>query len=222
MIRLNGVTKIYRTSSVQTSALSGVTIEICQGDFVAISGPSGCGKSTLLNVIGMIDAPTGGQYTFRGEDVSKMVERELAAMRNRHIGFVFQGFNLIEDLSVFENIELPLRYLGVPKDRRRLRVREVLEAVDLVPRALHKPAHLSGGQQQRVAVARALVGDPALIVADEPTGNLDSKNGDEVMLLLETLNSTGTTVLMVTHSALHASRARTRYSMSDGSLRLLT
>jgi putative ABC transport system ATP-binding protein len=216
MIELREVTKIYRTDSMETRALSHVSLDIVQGDFIAITGPSGCGKSTLLNVIGMIDSPTTGEYTFLGEQVDRLVERELAAMRNRHLGFVFQGFNLIEDLTVFENVELPLRYLGMPKDRRRLRVREVLEAVDLMSRELHRPAQLSGGQQQRVAVARALVGDPALIVADEPTGNLDSRNGEDIMSLLEALHSSGTTVLMVTHSAAHASRAQKVYAMTDG------
>ncbi|HEX3838110.1 MAG TPA: ABC transporter ATP-binding protein [Steroidobacteraceae bacterium] len=216
MIQLRDVTKIYRTQTVETRALSHVNLDIEQSDFIAITGPSGCGKSTLLNVVGMIDSPTSGEYTFLGDHVGRLSERELASMRNRHIGFIFQGFNLVEDLTVFENVELPLRYLGMPRGRRRFRVREVLEAVDLVSREMHKPAHLSGGQQQRVAVARAVVGDPALIVADEPTGNLDSKNGEEIMSLLEALHSAGTTVLMVTHSAAHASRARKVYAMTDG------
>jgi len=216
MIELRKVTKIYRTQAVESRALDNVSLQIGRGDFIAITGPSGCGKSTLLNVVGMIDSPTSGEYIFLGEHVGRMVERELSAMRNRHLGFVFQGFNLIEDLTVFENVELPLRYLGMPRDRRRLRVREVLEAVDLMPRELHKAAQLSGGQQQRVAVARALVGDPDLIVADEPTGNLDSKNGEDIISLLEALNSAGTTVLMVTHSAVHASRAQKSYAMTDG------
>jgi len=216
MIELRKVTKIYRTQAVESRALDNVSLLIGRGDFIAITGPSGCGKSTLLNVVGMIDSPTSGEYIFLGEHVGRMGERELSAMRNRHLGFVFQGFNLIEDLTVFENVELPLRYLGMPRDRRRLRVREVLEAVDLMPRELHKAAQLSGGQQQRVAVARALVGDPDLIVADEPTGNLDSKNGEDIISLLEALNSAGTTVLMVTHSAFHASRAQKIYAMTDG------
>jgi putative ABC transport system ATP-binding protein len=179
-------------------------------------GPSGCGKSTLLNVVGLTDRPTAGSYIFDGEDVSHYRESRLVNLRKHHIGFVFQSFNLLDDLSVYENIELPLLYQNVARAERKSRVREVLELVGLEARAKHRPAQLSGGQQQRVAVARAVVGDPKLILADEPTGNLDSQNGEDIMGMLATLNEQGTTILMVTHSAEHAARAQRTIEMRDG------
>jgi putative ABC transport system ATP-binding protein len=216
MIRLSHVRKLYRTKELETTALDDVSLEIGDGEFLAVMGPSGCGKSTLLNIIGMIDEPTDGQYFFGDAEVSAYSERRLVELRKRNIGFIFQSFNLIEELTVFENVELPLMYQGMSKRARRARVREVLELVDLPSRAKHRPAQLSGGQQQRVAVARAVVGDPKLIVADEPTGNLDSRNGDEVMEMLTTLNEQGATILMVTHSPIHAARAHRVVNFLDG------
>ena len=216
MITLRGIRKLYRADNVETAALANVSLQIDEGEFVAVMGPSGCGKSTLLNIVGMIDTPTQGEYLFCGEDVAPYPESRLVEIRRRHLGFVFQSFNLIDDLTVFENVELPLLYQNVPRAQRKARVREVLELVDLRPREKHKPAQLSGGQQQRVAVARALVCDPKLILADEPTGNLDSKNGGEVLGMLDTLNQQGTTVLMVTHSHEHAARAHRIVDMMDG------
>ena len=216
MIRLSHICKLYRTMKLETTALDDVTLEIGSGDFLAVMGPSGCGKSTLLNIIGMIDEPTSGQYFFGDEDVSAYSERRLVDLRKRNIGFIFQNFNLIEELTVFENVELPLLYQGMSKRARKARVREVLELVDIQSRTNHRPAELSGGQQQRVAVARAVVADPRLIVADEPTGNLDSKNGDEVMEMLTTLNEQGATILMVTHSPAHAARAHHVVNFLDG------
>jgi len=216
VIRLRHIHKQYRTDSIETAALSDLSIEIDEGEFVAVTGPSGCGKSTLLNIIGMIDSPTSGEYFFGDRDVARLPERELVAIRRQHLGFIFQSFNLIDELTVFENIELPLLYQNVPRAQRRERVREVLELVDLRARAGHRPAQLSGGQQQRVAVARAVVTDPKLILADEPTGNLDTKNGDEVMQMLATLNEQGATVLMVTHSPTYAQWAHRIVNMVDG------
>ena len=216
MIRLSHIRKLYRTKELETTALDDVSLEIDSGDFLAVMGPSGCGKSTLLNIIGMIDEPTSGQYFFGDEDVSSYSERRLVALRKRNIGFIFQSFNLIEELTVFENVELPLLYQGMSKRARKARVREVLELVDIQSRTNHRPAQLSGGQQQRVAVARAVVGDPKLIVADEPTGNLDSKNGEEVMDMLTTLNEQGATILMVTHSPAHAALAHRVVNFLDG------
>jgi putative ABC transport system ATP-binding protein len=216
MIRLSNISKAYRTRDLETTALNAVNIEIGQGEFVAVMGPSGCGKSTLLNIIGMIDTPTGGTYHFGDEELSGKSESALVSFRKRNVGFIFQNFNLIDDLTVYENVELPLLYQNIPKPERRTRVREVLELVDLSHRAGHKPDQLSGGQQQRVAVARAVVGDPRLILADEPTGNLDTKNGEEVMQMLETLNEQGTTILMVTHSPSHGERAQRIINMLDG------
>jgi len=216
MIRLSHIRKLYRTKELETTALDNVSLEINRGDFLAVMGPSGCGKSTLLNIIGMIDEPTSGQYFFGDEDVSAYPERRLVDLRKRNIGFIFQSFNLIEELTVFENVELPLLYQGMSKRARKARVREVLELVDIQSRTNHRPAQLSGGQQQRVAVARAVVGDPKLIVADEPTGNLDSKNGDEVLEMLTTLNEQGSTILMVTHSPAHAARAHRVVNFLDG------
>jgi putative ABC transport system ATP-binding protein len=216
MIRLSHIRKLYRTKELETTALDDVSLEIDDGEFLAVMGPSGCGKSTLLNIVGMIDEPTGGQYFFGDNEVSGYSERRLVELRKRNIGFIFQSFNLIDELTVFENVELPLMYQGMSKRARKARVREVLELVDLPSRANHRPAQLSGGQQQRVAVARAVVGDPKLIVADEPTGNLDSKNGDEVMEMLTILNEQGATILMVTHSPVHAARAHRVVNFLDG------
>jgi len=216
VITLKGIRKLYRADNVETAALANVGLHIDEGEFVAVMGPSGCGKSTLLNIVGMIDTPTEGEYLFRGEDVAAYPESRLVEIRRRHLGFVFQSFNLIDDLTVFENVELPLLYQNVPRAQRKARVREVLELVDLRPRERHKPAQLSGGQQQRVAVARAVVCDPKLILADEPTGNLDTRNGAEVLGMLSTLNQQGTTILMVTHSHEHAGHAHRIVDMLDG------
>jgi putative ABC transport system ATP-binding protein len=216
MITLSNISKHYQTGDIETAALANVSLEIKAGEFVAVMGPSGCGKSTLLNIIGMIDTPSAGHYLFLGEDVASYPERRLAELRKRNLGFIFQSFNLLDDLTVYENIELPLLYLNVPRSQRRDRVREVLELVDLEARARHKPAQLSGGQQQRVAVARAVVGDPKLILADEPTGNLDTRNGEEVLNMIDILNSQGATVLMVTHSPEQGRRAHRVVDMLDG------
>jgi len=216
MIKLNNIRKLYRTDELETTALDNVSLEIKQGEFVAVMGPSGCGKSTLLNVVGMIDQPNSGEYLFGDKDVARMSESQLVAMRRKNLGFIFQSFNLIDELTVYENVELPLLYLDVPKAQRKLRVREVLELVDLQHRAKHRPVQLSGGQQQRVAVARAVVADPKLILADEPTGNLDSKNGEDVMDMLTTLNEQGATILMVTHSPSHAGKAHRIVNVLDG------
>lgn len=216
MITLKGIRKLYRADNVETAALANVNLQIDKGEFVAVMGPSGCGKSTLMNIVGMIDTPNAGEYLFCGENVAPYPESRLVEIRRRQLGFVFQSFNLIDDLTVFENVELPLLYQNVPKAQRRARVREVLELVDLRPREKHRPAQLSGGQQQRVAVARAVVCDPKLILADEPTGNLDTKNGEEVLGMLDTLNQQGTTILMVTHSHEHAARAHRIVNMLDG------
>jgi len=216
LIQLSGVRKLYRTRELETTALDDVNLQVRSGEFVAVMGPSGCGKSTLLSIVAMIDTLSNGSYFLNDIEVSKFPESKLVDLRKRNIGFIFQSFNLIDDLSVYENVELPLLYQNVPKKLRRSRVREVLELVDLLPRANHKPAQLSGGQQQRVAVARAVVGDPKLIVADEPTGNLDTKNGEDVMDMLTTLNKQSATILMVTHSPAHAERAHRVVNMLDG------
>jgi putative ABC transport system ATP-binding protein len=216
VIELNKIDKHYRADDIETAALAAVDLRIEEGEFVAVMGPSGCGKSTLLNVVGMIDSPSGGEYVFRGEQIARLPERRLVELRTRYLGFIFQSFNLIDELTVHENVELPLLYQNVPRARRRERVREVLELVNLRDRAGHRPTQLSGGQQQRVAVARAVVTDPKLILADEPTGNLDSRNGEEVMQMLEILNEQGATILMVTHSAEHAARAHRIVNMLDG------
>jgi putative ABC transport system ATP-binding protein len=216
MIRLQNIRKLYRTNDLETTALDDVSLEVRKGEFVAIMGPSGCGKSTLLNVVAMIDTVSSGAYFLADEEVSKYSESKLVDVRKRNIGFVFQSFNLIDDLTVYENVELPLIYQDVPRAQRRERIEEALELVDLSSRAKHKPSQLSGGQQQRVAVARAVVADPKLIVADEPTGNLDTKNGEDVMEMLSTLNQQGTTILMVTHSPAHAHRAHRVVNMLDG------
>ena len=216
MIKLNNVNKVYRTKELETTALNDVSLEIQPGEFVAVMGPSGCGKSSLLNVVGMIDTLDGGDYFFDEQNIATLPESKLVKVRRKHLGFIFQSFNLIEDLSVYENVELPLLYLDVPKAQRKTRVREVLELVGLEARTKHRPAQLSGGQQQRVAVARAVVTDPKLILADEPTGNLDSKNGEEVMEMLTVLNEQGATIMMVTHSAEQAKQAHRVINMLDG------
>jgi len=216
VIRLNHVSKLYRTDRLETTALDDVCLEIQQGEFVAVMGPSGCGKSTLLNVVGMLDQPNAGDYYFADENVTKLSESRLVGVRRRNLGFIFQSFNLIDDLTVYENVELPLLYQNVPRSKRRSRVRDVLELVDLQARANHRPPQLSGGQQQRVAVARAVVTDPRLILADEPTGNLDTRNGDDVMDMLTTLNEQGATIMMVTHSPSHATKANRVISVLDG------
>ena len=216
MIKLSHVTKKYRTTELETTALDSIDFALQRGEFVAVMGPSGCGKSTLLNIVGLIDSPSSGEYFFGEREISRLTENGLAHLRKGNVGFIFQSFNLIDELNVYENVELPLLYQKVSKSQRRNLVREALELVDLSARARHKPDQLSGGQQQRVAVARAVVGNPQLILADEPTGNLDSKNGEEVMNMLKTLNEQGTTVLMVTHSPSHAACAHRTVNLLDG------
>ena len=215
-IHTQSLQRSFTTEEVRTIALNGVNLEINEGEFVAIMGPSGCGKSTLLNILGLLDAPTEGQYLLGGQDVSNLSEPQRDRLRKGLIGFVFQSFNLIEDLSVEENIELPLLYMGIPRSERRQRVYEVMRCMGISHRAKHFPRQLSGGQQQRVAIARAVVSRPKLILADEPTGNLDSKNGREVMELLKQLHSEGTTVVMVTHSQRDASYAQRIINLFDG------
>ena len=216
LVKLQSLNKTYRAAEVETTALHDVNVEIREGEFVAIMGPSGCGKSTLLNVIGMLDSPTSGSYRFRDEEISRYDEARLAGIRKRHVGFVFQSFNLIDELTVEGNIELALLYQDVSAADRKQRVREVMDRMKIAHRAKHFPAALSGGQQQRVAVARAVVSKPALILADEPTGNLDSQHGEEVMNLLVELNTGGTTIVMVTHSSAHAQYARRTINLFDG------
>ena len=218
MIKTKQLTKIFRTDEVETSALNEVDIEIKEGEFTAVMGPSGCGKSTLLNVLGLLDNPSNGLYYFNGIEVSKFRESQRTKLRKGNIGFIFQSFNLIDELSVFENIELPLLYLKTPKKERKKKVETVMERMQIAHRSKHFPQQLSGGQQQRVAVARAVVTNPKLILADEPTGNLDSKNGEEVMILLEELNKEGTTIVMVTHSPSHAERAHRTIHLLDGNV----
>ncbi|WP_375164699.1 ABC transporter ATP-binding protein [Temperatibacter marinus] len=216
MLKLHNLSKIYRTDEVETVALDKVQVEIEQGEFVAIMGPSGCGKSTLLNIIGMLDTPSDGNYFFMDEDISDYSEGQLSEIRKHNIGFIFQSFNLIDELSVEENIELALLYHNIPSSERKARVAKVMDKVGIAHRAKHMPSQLSGGQQQRVAVARAVVGDQALILADEPTGNLDSAHGQEVMEMLQALNDEGTTIIMVTHSPAHADYARRTINLFDG------
>jgi len=216
MLALHQLSKIFRTEDVETVALDAIDIEIEQGDLVAIMGPSGCGKSTLLNIIGMLDTPSSGRYRFLGEDIAGYSEAQLGQLRKKHVSFVFQSFNLIDELTVEENIELALLYHDVPAAERRERVRAVMDEVGVGHRARHMPSRLSGGQQQRVAVARALVAEPTLILADEPTGNLDSAHGREVMEMLQRLNDAGTTIVMVTHSVAHADYARRTINLLDG------
>ena len=216
MIRTENLTRIFRTEEVETIALNGVNIEAEDGEFIAIMGPSGCGKSTLLNILGLLDSPTEGKYWLNNEEVGHLKERERTAYRKGRIGFVFQNFNLIDELTVEENVDLQLKYLGVGKAERKERVLEILRKVKLSHRAKHYPHQLSGGQQQRVAIARAVVGKPSIILADEPTGNLDSKNGMEVMQLLSELNEEGTTIVMVTHSKHDATYASRIINLFDG------
>ena len=218
MIKLDNITKIFSTEEVQTTSLNGVSLEIKEGEFVAIMGPSGCGKSTLLNIMGLIDTPTEGTYLLNGKDVSTLTENERTDIRKGVIGFVFQSFNLIDELNVNENVELPLLYMGVPAKERKERVLEVLRRMNMSQRGKHYPSQLSGGQQQRVAIARAVIINPKIILADEPTGNLDSKNGLEVMEMLSQLNAEGTTIIMVTHSQRDASYAQRTINMLDGFL----
>jgi putative ABC transport system ATP-binding protein len=216
MIQAANLSKVYTTEEVETTALNNVNVEIGEGEFVAVMGPSGCGKSTLLNLMGLLDSPSGGEYRFLGREVSACSERQRACLRKESIGFVFQSFNLIDELTVFENVELPLLYLGVSGADRRKRVLDVLEYMGITHRKDHFPQQLSGGQQQRVAVARAVVSKPRLILADEPTGNLDSTHGNEVMNLLTELNREGTTIVMVTHSTHDAGYSRRVIHMFDG------
>lgn len=216
MIRTENLTRIFRTEEVETIALNGVNIEVEDGEFIAIMGPSGCGKSTLLNILGLLDSPTEGKYWLNNEEVGHLKERDRTAYRKGRIGFVFQNFNLIDELTVEDNVDLQLKYLGVGKAERKERVLEILRKVKLSHRAKHYPHQLSGGQQQRVAIARAVVGKPSIILADEPTGNLDSKNGMEVMQLLSELNEEGTTIVMVTHSKHDATYASRIINLFDG------
>ncbi|HBG42009.1 ABC transporter ATP-binding protein [Limibacterium fermenti] len=216
MIKTVNLQKIFRTEEVETWALADVNIEIAEGEFVAVMGPSGCGKSTLLNILGLLDNPTSGQYFLNGKEVSKLKENERTSLRKGVIGFVFQSFNLIDELNVYENIELPLLYMRIPASERRERVKEAMDRMAIAHREKHFPQQLSGGQQQRVAIARAVVAHPKLILADEPTGNLDSKNGAEVMSLLTELNRDGTTIVMVTHSQHDAGYARRTINLFDG------
>ena len=216
MIKTVNLQKSYRTEEVETTALNNVNIEIKEGEFVAIMGPSGCGKSTLLNILGLLDNPTGGEYNFLGKEVSNYSERQRANLRKGSIGFVFQSFNLIDELTVWENVELPLLYLDVPSAERKERVEAALDQMQITHRKGHFPQQLSGGQQQRVAIARAVVATPKLILADEPTGNLDSARGEEVMKLLAALNEAGTTIIMVTHSPADAEFAHRITYLFDG------
>jgi putative ABC transport system ATP-binding protein len=216
LIRLEGVKKVFYTDEVETHALAGIHLEIKKGDYIAIAGPSGCGKSTLLSILGLLDTPTEGKYILNGRPVENLSLAERARIRNREIGFIFQSFNLIGDLTVFENVELPLTYRGMKSAERKQRVNEALERVGMAHRARHLPSQLSGGQQQRVAVARALVGSPLILLADEPTGNLDSRNGEAVMDLLRDLHRNGATVCMVTHDPRYADHADRSIHLFDG------
>ncbi|MFC1563404.1 ABC transporter ATP-binding protein [candidate division KSB1 bacterium] len=216
MITTRGVKKVYTTEEVETTALSDVTLDVKEGEFVGVMGPSGCGKSTLLNILGLLDNPSSGEYQFLGEEVGKYPERKRANLRKHNIGFVFQSFNLIDELTVYKNVELPLVYQGIAADERKKRVEYALDKMNIMPRRNHYPQQLSGGQQQRVAVARAVVGKPRIILADEPTGNLDSANGEEVMDLLSSLNKDGTTIVMVTHSPSYAEYCSRVIHLFDG------
>ena len=216
LIRLENVTKIFYTDEIETHALSAVGFEIAAGEFVSIAGPSGCGKSTLLSILGLLDTPTAGQYWLSGEAVADLPLNERARIRNRQVGFIFQSFNLVGDLNVFENVELPLTYRGMDRAERKQRVMQALEKVGMAHRAKHLPAQLSGGQQQRVAVARAIAGEPAILLADEPTGNLDSANGEAVMKLLTDLHQAGSTICMVTHDQRYAGQASKEIHLFDG------
>jgi putative ABC transport system ATP-binding protein len=216
MIRLEGVTKVFLTDEVETHALSGFHLEIKNGEYVSISGPSGCGKSTLLSILGLLDTPTDGRYLLNERPVESLSMQDRSRIRNREIGFIFQAFNLIGDLTVYENVELPLTYRGMPAAERRQRVQEALEKVGMAHRVKHYPSQLSGGQQQRVAVARALAGHPSVLLADEPTGNLDSANGEAVMELLRDLHRNGATICMVTHDPRYAKHADREVHLFDG------
>jgi len=216
MIKLTNLSRVFRTQDVETTALNNINLHVNEGEFLAIMGPSGCGKSTLLSILGMLDSPSAGSFEFLGEDIAGFGEKQLATLRKASIGFVFQSFNLIDVLTVFENVELPLQYQNISKSERKQRVEEILKRVAIDHRADHLPQQLSGGQQQRVAVARALVINPKLILADEPTGNLDSKNGDEVMAMLRELNREGTTVIVVTHSEKEGNYADRLVRLLDG------
>jgi putative ABC transport system ATP-binding protein len=218
LLTLHGINKTYRTDEVETRALRDIDLGIERGEYVSIEGPSGCGKSTLLSIIGLLDAPTSGEYVLNGKPVGVLSASERAAIRNREIGFIFQNFNLIGDLTVEENVELPLTYRGVSKNERKRRVSEVLERVNVAHRSRHYPAQLSGGQQQRVAVARALAGNPSVLLADEPTGNLDSAHGEAVMELLSELHASGSTIVMVTHDRRFATYAKRTIGLLDGCL----
>ena len=218
MITVNNLSKVFRTEEIETTALNNVSFTINKGEFVAIMGPSGCGKSTLLNILGLLDNPSGGSYNLLGTEVANLRERERTNYRKGNIGFVFQSFNLIDELNVYENVELPLKYLNISASERKRRVTEILKRMNISHRAGHYPQQLSGGQQQRVAIARAVGANPQLILADEPTGNLDSRNGKEVMDLLCQLNAEGTTVVMVTHSQRDASAAQRIINLFDGEI----
>ena len=218
MIEINNLSKVFRTTEVETVALNQVNLHVDEGEFVAIMGPSGCGKSTLLNILGLLDNPTSGSYKLLGQEVADLREKDRTRVRKGKIGFVFQSFNRIDELNVFENVELPLTYLGIKAAERKQRVHDILKRMAISHRAQHFPQQLSGGQQQRVAIARAVVTNPKLILADEPTGNLDSKNGAEVIKLLSELNSEGTTIIMVTHSQHDASFAHRTVHLFDGSV----
>ncbi len=218
MIRLENISKSFRSETVETKALQNVNMEVRKGEFIAITGPSGCGKTTLLNILGLLNTPDSGRYWLNGREVSTLRESDRLKLRRGVIGFVFQSFNLIDDMNVFENVELPLRYIGLSKSERKAKVNEVLERMNMIHRASHYPQQLSGGQQQRVAVARAVVSNPQLILCDEPTGNLDSQNGLDVMHLLCDLNAAGTTIVMVTHSPHDASFAHRHVKLFDGTI----
>lgn len=218
MIQVTNLSKVFRTEEIETTALNNVSFTISKGEFVAIMGPSGCGKSTLLNILGLLDNPSGGSYNLLGTEVANLRERERTNYRKGNIGFVFQSFNLIDELNVYENVELPLKYLNISASERKRRVTDILKRMNISHRAGHYPQQLSGGQQQRVAIARAVVANPQLILADEPTGNLDSRNGKEVMDLLCQLNAEGTTVVMVTHSQRDASAAQRIINLFDGEI----
>ena len=216
MLKVENLKKSFFTEEIETIALNGVSFEVKEGEFVAVMGPSGCGKSTLLNILGLLDNPTGGKYILLDKEVGNLRERERTQFRKGNLGFVFQSFNLIDEMTVFENVELPLVYMGVKASERKKRVNEILERMNISHRAGHFPQQLSGGQQQRVAIARAVISNPKLVLADEPTGNLDSKNGQEVMLLLQELNREGTTIIMVTHSQHDAQYASRTICLFDG------
>ena len=216
LIRMDAVEKIFRTEDIETHALANIHLEVTRGEYLAIAGPSGCGKSTLMSILGLLDSPSGGSYTLNGQSVAELNHAQRARIRNREIGFIFQSFNLIGDLTVYENVELPLTYRGKGSAERRQKVNAALQRVGMAHRAKHFPVQLSGGQQQRVAVARALSGDPLILLADEPTGNLDSKNGDDVMALLEELHGNGATICIVTHDPRYAHHAERTIHLFDG------